>query len=498
MTSPARTVRRKAVGVYRRWHSLPLRSRLTAAASLAATLTIIAVIAVAYVAVRHQLRGQIDSQLRRQLHEVSVTTQSDLFNGQTNFFVHPHAGDIGGYVQVLDAHGQPANNSAPLPVSARDLQVASGSSGRFLRDSDYKDQHVRIITAPLTLPTPTAGTAAVQIALPLTEVDHQLHELALAFFILALAGLGATVLLSFIAVRRVTRPVKTLTETAEQIAATRDLTVRISAESSDELGRLATAFNTMLDALERSLDAQRQLVTDASHELRTPLASLRTNAEVLNDVERLSPDQRRAVLDGIVTQLDELTGLVADVVELARGEAAPSTHEAIMFDELVMRAVERARRHWPNVTFQLSTIPTTVRGVPGRLDRAVANMLDNAGKFSTAGSVVDVELQPGGRLVVADRGPGVPEDALPYVFDRFFRADEARALPGSGLGLAIAQQIALGHRGSISLANRPGGGAVATLTLPSIEGLVADIEPPPIATEEPATVPVPVEDSIFR
>jgi signal transduction histidine kinase len=212
----------------------------------------------------------------------------------------------------------------------------------------------------------------------------------------------------------------------------------------------------------------------------------------------LSPDQRRAVLNGIVTQLDELTGLVADVVELARGEAAPSTHEAIMFDELVMRAVERARRHWPNVTFQLSVAPTTVRGVPNRLDRAVANMLDNAGKFSPAGGVVDVELQPGGRLVVADHGPGVPEDALPHVFDRFFRADEARALPGSGLGLAIVQQIAHGHRGSISLANRPGGGAVATLILPVSSTVAPDTEEPSVVQEMPVSVPLPVEDSIFR
>ena len=497
MNPAATTARRLVGGAYRRWHRSSLRTRLTTAAALAATLTIVAVIAVAYVAVRHQLRGQIDSQLRRQLHEVSVTTQSDLFNGQSTFYVHPHAGDIGGYVQVLDAHGQPANNSAPLPVSARDLQVAAGSSGRFLRDSTYKDQHVRIITAPLTLPTATAGTAAVQIALPLTEVDHQLHELALAFVVLALAGFGATVILSWAAVRRVTRPVQTLTEAAEQIAATRDLTLRIDVASQSELGRLARSFNTMLDALERSVEAQRQLVTDASHELRTPLASLRTNAEVLNDLERLSPDQRRAVLNGIVTQLDELTGLVADVVELARGEAPLSTHEDVSLDELVMRAVERARRHWPNVTFELTTVPTAVRGVPARLDRAVANVLDNAGKFSPAGGVVQVDLQPGGRLIVADRGPGVPEDALPHVFDRFFRADEARALPGSGLGLAIVQQIAQGHGGSISLTNRSGGGAIATLTI-STTGVPNVAETGPAVPPSTVAVPVPVEDSIFR
>ena len=489
MNSPVQPIRRRANTVYHRWHNLPLRNRLTTVAAMAATLTIVAVIAVAYIAVRHQLRGQIDSQLRRQIREISVTPRVDLFGERGGFSLHTVVGDIGGYVAVINESGDRAQNSASLPISQRDLDVARGQSGTAMRDSRYLGRHIRMITAPLPRST---GENAVQIALPLTEVDHQLHELAFAFAILAASGLGATVLLSWVAVRRVTRPVKTLTEAAEQIAETRDLTLRITAEGTDELGRLATSFNTMLDALERSLNAQRQLVTDASHELRTPLASLRTNVEVLNDIDRLTPAKRKAVLSGIVTQLDELTGLVADVVELARGEAPPSAHEQVLFDELVTRAVERARRHWPALTFNLTTAPVTVRGTPQRLDRAVANMLDNAGKFSPDGGVVDVVLDPTGQLVVADRGPGVPHDALPHVFDRFFRADEARALPGSGLGLAIVQQVVEGHGGSISLNNRPGGGAVATLSLSPAE------ESDTPAAVEDSSVPMPVEESLFR
>lgn len=498
MNNLVEPVRHRATTVYQRWHNLPLRTRLTTVAALAATLTVVAVIAVAYIAVRHQLRGQIDSQLHRQIRETSVTRQSDPFTGNGSFRIQTVAGDIGGYAQVINGSGVSAHGSNPLPILARDVKVARGETGAYIRDSHFNNKHVRLITAPV----PGINGLAVQIALPLTEVDHQLHELALAFLVLALIGLGTTVLLSWVAVRRVTRPVKTLTEAAEQIAATRDLTLRITAEGTDELGRLAGSFNTMLDALERSLTAQRQLVTDASHELRTPLASLRTNAEVLKDIDRLTPEKRQAVLSGIVTQLDELTGLVADVVELARGEAPPSAHEEVLFDELVTRAVERAQRYWPEITFALTTAPVTVRGTPQRLDRAVANMLDNAGKFSPPGSVVDVVLDDTGQLVVADRGPGVPAEALPHVFDRFFRADEARAMPGSGLGLAIVQQVAEGHGASIMLANRPGGGAVATLTLPvRTEG-----EPPPPtpdllthpAGRDDQPVPIPVEESLFR
>jgi two-component system sensor histidine kinase MprB len=494
VTGPIRSVRGAVDAADRRWHNFPLRTRLTTVAALAATLTIVAVVSVAYVAVRHQLRGQIDHQLRRQIGEVRTTSGFNPLTGQGQVTINTIAGDIGGYWQVVGANGATEGPNA-LPVTNRDIAIAKRDARMSMRDARLNNQHVRLVTAPVE----GVPDLAVQIALPLAEVDHQLHELALAFAILALAGLGATVLLSWAAVRRVTRPVRTLTEAAEQIAETRDLTLRITAEGTDELGRLATSFNTMLDALERSLTAQRQLVTDASHELRTPLASLRTNAEVLNDVDRLSTEQRQAVLSGIVTQLDELTGLVAAVVELARGEAPPSEHEDVLYDELVARAVDRARRHWPALTFRLTSEPVTVRGIPQRLDRAVANMLDNAGKFSPDGGVVDVDLDAAGRLVVADRGPGVPDDALPYVFDRFFRADEARALPGSGLGLAIVQQVAEGHGGSITLTNRPGGGTVATLALP----VRPDVEPAAdlqthADMRDNQPVPMPVEESLFR
>jgi two-component system sensor histidine kinase MprB len=237
----------------------------------------------------------------------------------------------------------------------------------------------------------------------------------------------------------------------------------------------------MLDALERSLGQQRQLILDASHELRTPLASLRTNIEVLHDVDRLTPEQRRSLLDGVVTQLDELTGLVADVVELARGDLPASAQEDVVLDDLVSRAVDRARRHWPNVIFLMAVQPVTVRGVPSRLDRAVANLLDNAGKFSPQGAVVDVTLTTDGTLTVADRGPGIPEEAIAHVFDRFYRADEARAMPGSGLGLAIVKQVIDGHRGTVTVHNRTDGGTIAQLSLPPIAGAAGrdtDLEAP--------------------
>jgi two-component system sensor histidine kinase MprB len=214
--------------------------------------------------------------------------------------------------------------------------------------------------------------------------------------------------------------------------------------------------------------AQRQLVADASHELRTPLASLRTNVEVLRDLDKLPASMREDVIAGIVTQLEELTALVADVVELARGDE-PAVHlEDVSYERIVEHAVARARRHWPELRFILGSSPVTVRAVPARLDRAVNNLLDNAGKFSPPRGQVDVALFPDGRLTVRDHGPGIPEDALPHVFERFYRSDEARGLPGSGLGLAIVAQVADSHGGRVRLSNAIDGGAVAELWLPPL------------------------------
>ena len=282
---------------------------------------------------------------------------------------------------------------------------------------------------------------------------------------LALAGIALAVVLSRLATRTAIRPVTQLTETAEHVATTRDLSRRIEAQGEDEVSRLATSFNTMLEALERSQRAQRQLVADASHELRTPLTSLRTNLEVLARGGPPDAGDRDRLRADLVAQLEELTALVGDLVELARDEEpeAPAV-EDVRLDRLVAAAVERARRHAPAVTFATELEPALVQGVPPRLDRAVANLLDNAAKWSPPGGVVDVRLHDG-ELTVRDRGPGI-SGRRGQVFDRFFRADSARGRPGSGLGLAIVRQVAEFHGGTVAAEAADGGGALLRLRLP--------------------------------
>jgi two-component system sensor histidine kinase MprB len=439
-----------------------LRTRLVAVVLLAVTVAVSGVVMVAFFAVRRELAAPLDRQLRRQTADLQRQAAAARFDpfGVT---LRTRVGEIGGYAQVVDAAGRTGGaQDVPLPVSRADLAVASGTRAEVLRDVRINGTRARMLTRPLL------RGYAVQVALPQTTVQRQLRGIATAFALLAAVGVGLAAALAWASAQAALAPVSDLTSTVERVAATRDLTLRIDASRHDELGRLATSFNTMLAALQQSAGAQRQLVADASHELRTPLASLRTNVEVLQRLDELPADVREEVLAAIVGQVDELTALVSDVVELARGEEPAEALEDVALDEVVQHAAERARRNWPTAAIDVETEPVVVRGVARRLDRAVTNLLDNAAKFSGADARVEVRLAADGRLTVRDHGPGVPADALPHVFSRFYRAEEARALPGSGLGLAIVQQAAAAHGGRVALRNAPDGGTVAELRLPPV------------------------------
>jgi two-component system, OmpR family, sensor histidine kinase MprB len=213
-----------------------------------------------------------------------------------------------------------------------------------------------------------------------------------------------------------------------------------------------------------SIGKQRQLVADASHELRTPLTSIRTNIEVLQRSEELSTEERKRLLGDIVAQVEELTVLIGDLVELSRGTEPPAHVEEIRLDLIVKEAVDRARRHAPGVPFQLDLRESVVRGVPARVERAVANLLDNAVKWSPDGKPVEVTVDEG-EVTVTDHGPGISKQDLPYIFDRFYRSAAARGRPGSGLGLAIVRQVAESHGGEVDVEDAEDGGARFRLRL---------------------------------
>ena len=258
------------------------------------------------------------------------------------------------------------------------------------------------------------------------------------------------------------RPIAELTHAAEHIEATGDLGRRIGARGEDEVGRMAQRFDAMLDRVQASQAAQRRLVADASHELRTPVTSLRTNVEVLLAGAALEEGERRALLRDMVQQSEELSGLVGDLIELARGDEGDPALEDVALDALVADAVASAADRAGAPRFSTHLAPCVIAAAPDRLGRAIGNVLHNAAAHSPAGGVVEVGLSDGA-LVVRDHGPGVPEDELGQLFDHFFRGAQDRARQGSGLGLAIVRQIAESHGATVVAANAPGGGLVVRL-----------------------------------
>jgi two-component system sensor histidine kinase MprB len=318
--------------------------------------------------------------------------------------------------------------------------------------------------------TVSAGPGyALEVARPLTEVDKSLRRIGLFLFLIAGAGVAGAAALGLVVSRTALAPVKRLTDTAERVTATGDLSQRIEIDGRDELSRLALSFNSMLAALEESTRAQRQLVADASHELRTPLTSLRTNIEVLASDRVLPSDERRKLLTDVVEQLGEMTTLIAELIELARAEQQTAEPEDVRLDLLADAALERARRNWSGIRFTAKLEASVVHGVPGTIERAIGNLLDNAAKWSPEGGEVHLEVG-GGTVSVRDHGPGIDEEDLPYVFDRFYRARSARGMPGSGLGLAIVRQVADTHGGDVVAQRAEGGGTRMILSLGSRAG----------------------------
>ena len=441
---------------------MSLRRRIAVTAAAAVAVAVVLGSMVTYVVVRDALRGQID----RSLSDVPAPSLNERFTMRVPPGADPEVdaleqpvifAQLVGEDRLIASAGQRRRLGDPDEVRA----VADGTRPPYFADEEVDGTHVRVLTRQ------AGPNLAVQLARPLTEVDDALAELRLGLGLVSVMGIALAAFLGRLATRHAVRPVTELTESAEHVARTRDLSHRIEASGGDELARLAASFNTMLEALDDSQRAQRRLVADASHELRTPLTSLRTNLEVLGSPNGLAPADRERLRADLVSQLEELGELVGDLVELARdGEPSGEPHEPLRFDELVACAVERARRHAPAVVFEADLEPCVVAGERGRLDRAVANLLDNAAKWSPPGGTVEVALRDG-ELTVRDHGPGIAAEDLPHVFDRFYRAAAARGRAGSGLGLAIVRHVADGHAGTVRAEPAPGGGALLRLALPA-------------------------------
>ena len=401
---------------------MSLRTRIAAAAGLAVALVVMVAAAAIYIGVRSELRGEIDRSLRDRAGVIARLAdgpgpgvgraERPGVGGEPppnrRLRVPPPEpfGGPEGLAQLVLPSGQvlrrPGSDDA-VPVDSRAREIARSGSGEDLTDTTVNGTHLRVLTQG------AGGRGAVQLARPLDEVDRQLERVVLVLLLVGAAGVALGAALGALVARTALAPVASFTRRTEELAGDADPSQRIETERTDELGRLARTFNTTLDALERSVEAQRQLVADASHELRTPIASLRANIQTLEQAERLPAAERESLRADVLQELDELTSLVADIVELARGTKRGELVDDVSVDRIVEDVAARAQARAPDgVTLDVRTEPTLVRGEPERIQRAVSNLVDNALKWSPRGGRVEVELVAGA-LSVRDHGPGFAE-----------------------------------------------------------------------------------------
>ena len=463
---------------------MSLRARMALFAGAAVAIAVIAVVVAGYGGTRSELQGQVDQSLqsltKRPLQNVGLGPHGGppqpgvlQFRGHIPSGNRDHDPDEGlgfdnlppqafggpsGTFTLFKREGGtyvPPGQSYEIPSTAAIRALAAKGHGQFYTDMRVRGTHIRVLAIGI------GDKGALAVALPLTTVDNALSNQLVLLLVIGGAGILLAVLFGLLVARTALAPITKFTRQTESIAENPERIEheRLDVTGSDELARLARTFNQTLDALEQSVQSQRNLVADASHELRTPIATIRANLQLMREEELLSPEDRAALREDVIDELDELTALVADVVELARGSKPSGEPGDVRLDSIVRDALERARRRAPGLDFHQVIEPTLVRGEPDRISRAVTNLLDNAAKWSRQGGVVELRLHDG-VVTVRDHGLGFKEEDLPYVFDRFHRAKDARSKPGSGLGLAIVRQAAEAHDGFVEAANASDGGAI--------------------------------------
>lgn len=438
--------------------SLRLRIALVLAA-IAATATV-AVGVVSYRVTADRLLEAVDDSLT-QAGAVAVSRRLD-----ERLFDRGPLAELSVRIVLADGRVLQTTFSDTFGVTRREVDLV-GRPGRT------HDRTVTIAGDEFRVHTIGFDDGLVQIGRPLAETNGVLATLRVRTAVLVL---GVTVLAAAVGAvlaGRVTRPLRRLTEAAEIVETTGrpdagglQLDPQSAVDSADEVARLTSAFARMLDALERSRADQTRLVQDAGHELRTPLTSLRTNLDMLARYPDLDADERAEMLNAVRAEAEELTSLVNEIVQLASGEADDVEPEAVDVAAVVAEVVRRVERRTGR-TIAVTADASSVWVRRAALARAVANLVDNAVKFSPADTPIDVTVDAG-TVAVADRGPGVAAEDRDRIFDRFHRADAARTLPGSGLGLAIVAETATAHGGSVFVKDRPGGGAVIGLQLPML------------------------------
>ncbi len=452
---------------------MSFRTRLALLVAASVAVAVVGVSGVAVWVARGEARAAIDMQLEERAH--ILQTVDGRFRPRVGVRVFGQHVPYDVLVQLIGPNGRVRYFSDDvLPVPDGAYAVAAGDIERHSSDVWTGTVRLRVLTVS------TGRQGALMVARPLSEVDNYVRGLRNALAVVAVIGVAGAGLLGFFVAGRAIRPVRRLTEAARTVAKTQDLDHPIDLERDDELGELARSFNLMLEALAGSRAQQYRLVADAGHELRTPLTSIRTNIELLARAEATEDSdgaaavfdagERRRMLDDVQFELDQLTELVSELVELATDRRAQGEPAHADLAEITASVVERHRRR-TDVAFETDFEPCEVVANIVLVERAISNLVDNAIKWSPPGEPIEVSVA-GGVVRVRDRGPGIDPAIREVVFERFYRAPEARSQPGSGLGLSIVDYVARTHDGTTAVVDTDGPGATVELRLP----LVAESE----------------------
>ncbi|MFG1923250.1 ATP-binding protein [Cryptosporangium sp. NPDC048952] len=461
----SRNARREPRRLTRWWRRRSLRTRLTVIAATAIAVSVFVSFQVASELMDRKLRDAAENQLRADARVLATNAERA---GLARVQLPPYPGS-GRLVRVILPDGStrtPAGQPALPPVSEHAGRVAQGASADLIESTDWNDGY-RIYTL-------RAGDGAVQVA-DLAD-DSPINQFGFGMLLIGLLCVAGGALVGRTVARTGLAPIDRLTAAAVRVARTRNLDADIPDEGGGEIRRLSQSINDMLAALRDSRQAQRLLAEDAAHELKTPLTSLRLNIELLVRLNRrgtldtaLSAESRTRLLNDLGTQVAELSTLAAELTDLARGDVSDESTELLDVADVVVAAATQARSRLPDIEVALDVTSVWVRGRPAALQRAVLNLIDNAGKWSPADQVVQVRLRVEGTsavLKVDDAGPGIDAVDVPRVFDRFYRADSARAMPGSGLGLSIVQRVVDSHGGRATVGRSARGGTLLRVDLP--------------------------------
>ncbi len=462
--------------------------RVTLALRITAAMTVGvgAVAALSYVTLQQVLDREVDASIIK-VASIQAATVTDDPSGEMHFHeweLTPEEAasirDLNRYAQVWSADGRSLLRTRylteDLPLDTAALRQAAAGD-LVWTEGVFQGVPIRSLYYPLERMGEIHLRHVLQVAAPLEARNRMLNTMALLLALIVLTTAGSSFVGGWWLAGSAVRPVDTIIDQAEAIASGRKHRRIEAFADTREYQRLVRVLNRMLSRLDALIETQRRFTADASHELRSPLTALRGELEVARRRSRTAEEYER-VIDSALEEVDRLSRLAEDLLTLTRSEAGVITvrPQEVDLAERAGSTVERLgrRAREKGITVNLSREGDVRAAVdPDLVDRILWNLVENALKFTPPGGSVDISVRRRGNYVVLDvldSGPGIPEELLPHIFERFFRADQARArgraTEGTGLGLSIVKALVGLHGGKVSASNRRGGGARFRVVLP--------------------------------